>query len=99
MAERLVQSQPASAGSEVNYHWVCLFNWCENDPNPFSIYVRETTHGIIPESWFSKPLSDANRQQKAVFKPMQSQVMSVFAKIEYGKKDNLLLNKYISNCN
>ena len=86
MDPRLVQSQPASVGSETTYHWVCLYNWDENDPNPFHIYVREVTKGIIPESWFAKPFSEENRQQKATFHPMKSRTMSVFAKIEYGTK-------------
>ena len=85
MESRIVQSQPP-IGSGVRYHWVCLFNWCENDPNPFEVYVREISKGIIPESWFSKPLSDENRQQKAVFKSIDSRVMSVFGKIEFGKQ-------------
>ena len=86
---RLVQSQPAPGRSEVSYHWVCLFNWSEDDPKPFKIYLRENTVGIIPESWFTKPLSDANRQQKATFKPLGSKIMSVFGKIEYGTYVNL----------
>ena len=83
MEARLVQSQPVS--SDVEYHWVCLFNWCENDPTPFDIYVREITKGVIPESWFLKPLSEENRQQKATFRSIDSKVMSVFGKIEFGK--------------
>ena len=80
----MVQSQPPPL-SDVTFHWVCLFNWCEDDAEPFEIFVRETTKGIIPESWFSKPLSDLNRQQKATFSPIDCNVMSVFAKIEFGK--------------
>ena len=82
---RLVQSQPASCNrSRVNYHWICFFNWCENDQNPFHIHVREATQGIIPESWFAKPLEEGIRQKKASFEPVDNSVMSVFCKIEYG---------------
>ena len=87
MDERQVQSQPAAInhGSDINYHWVCFFNWSENEPKPFEIYVREATSGFIPDSWFSKPLSDRNRQQKAKFQPFGNKVFTVFAKIEFGK--------------
>ena len=88
MEGRLVQSQPPM--SNVKFHWVCLFNWCEDEPKPFECVVREATKGIIPESWFSKPLSEENRQQKATFRPMDSQ-MSVFAKIEFGKRIQLAI--------
>ena len=85
MENRLVQSQPPM--SDINYHWICLFNWCENDPNPFDIYVRENANGVIPESWYSKAISVENRHQRATFKPMNSQTMYVFAKIEFGKSE------------
>ena len=49
------------------------------------MYVREITRGYIPESWFSKPLSDRHRQQKAKFEPIGDKIMSVFGKIEFGK--------------
>ena len=83
---RQVQSQPPAInrGSDVNYHWICIFNWCENDPRPFEIHVREVTKGYIPESWFKKPLSAENRQQKASFKPFGKKILSVFCKIEFG---------------
>ena len=85
MDTRLVQSQPPRTnGSECKYHWICLFNWCENDPDPFQIYVREITRGYIPESWFNKPLSETHRHQKAKFEPFGDQIFSVFCKIEYG---------------
>ena len=93
MDPRLVQSQPASSHRPAtNYHWVCLFNWCENDQEPFQMYARETTRGFIPESWFSKPLSEQHRQQKATFEPFGNKILSVFAKIEYGNLHFYTLN-------
>ena len=87
---RLVQSQPPGLnGSAIVYHWVCFFNWCENDPDPFQIHVREVTEGYIPGSWFTKPLSANCRHQKAVFEPLGTEEMSVFCKIEYGKNEYL----------
>ena len=90
MDPRLVQSQPASVGngSEINYHWICFFDWCEDNPSPFYIHVWEATVGYIPETWFTKPLNDDCRQQKASFKPFGKKVLSVFAKIEFGKNLN-----------
>ena len=85
MKTRMVQSQPASKGSEVRYHWVCLFNWDEHDPEPFVIHVREATVDYIPSSWFSKPIEERHRQQKARFDQFQGKIMSVFCKIEESK--------------
>ena len=82
---RLVQTQPPRTGSECKFHWICLFSWCENHPEPFEIYVREATRGYIPDSWFNKPLSESHRHQKARFEPFGDQHFSVFCKIEYGK--------------
>ena len=82
--ERLVQSQP-SAKSGPRYHWVCLYDWDENNAEPFEIYVREVSEGIIPQSWFNKPLQGNSRFQKASFKSLNNKVYSFFCKIEYGK--------------
>ena len=88
---RLVQSQPpaVNGGSNIRYHWVCFFTWCENEPNPFDLHVREITVGYIPESWFTKPLSEHCRHQKAQFPPIGKDTMSVFCKVEYGKTQKL----------
>ena len=94
---RLVQSQPPAlnGGSSIHYHWVCLFSWCENNPTPFDLHVREITEGYIPESWFTKPLSPTCRHQKAKFPPLGKEAMSVFCKVEYGKPLKITYN-YLS---
>ena len=82
---RLVQSQPAIFRPKINFHWICLFDWDENNENPFEIHLREVSNGIIPDSWFDKPLREECRFQKAKFKTLGSRVFSFFCKIEYGK--------------
>ena len=83
---REIQSQPAPTCADINYHWVCFYDWCEDNPMPFHIHVREVTVGCIPESWFTKALNENCRQQKATFRPFGEKVLSVFCKIEHGKR-------------
>ena len=89
---RQVQSQPAPTRTAIDYHWICFFDWCEDNPVPFHIHVREVTLGHIPESWFTKPLNEECRQKKFKIRPFGQKMLSVFCKIEHGKRMQLLLH-------
>ena len=83
MAEFSQQSNVSA--SEREYFFVCLFEWSENNPKPFFVVVREIfSTDEIPESWFTKKLTEEHRQKKTTFLSLKGKILSVFCKCQKG---------------
>ena len=82
---RLCQSQPNPGPPKVIYHWVILFDWDLDNPEPFSIDVREHFTDCIPDSWFRSNWKPQHRQQKVNMRMYPERTMSIFCKVEKGK--------------
>lgn len=67
------------------YHKVLLFNYDVQAKKPFISYNRNLfSEDDIPASWFTGPLTPANRREVLPMKPLGGGRFSVFAKVEIG---------------
>lgn len=68
-----------------NYHRVILFNYDVQCRLPFSSYNRNLfSDEDIPKSWFTGPLTPANRNKILSLPPLGGGRFSVYGKIEIG---------------
>lgn len=68
------------------YHKVLIFNYDVQCRKPFHSYARsEFSEEDIDPSWFTGPLTPANRRKILPLKPLGGGSFSVFAKIELGE--------------
>ena len=94
MANKIPKATQESGLSDTEYFWVILFNWSEDNPKPFEIYVCEIfSETDIPSSWFQRKLTQSKRHQKARLSPFGENIFSVFGKIEKGKLALLEIKK------
>lgn len=69
-----------------NYHRVLLFNYDVQAKKHFSSYNRNMfSEQDIPKTWFTGPLTPANRGKILSLGPLGGGRFSVFAKIELGE--------------
>lgn len=67
------------------YHKVLLFNYDVQCKTPFNTYLRsEFSDEDIDPSWFSGPLTPANRRKVLSLRSLGGGRFSVFAKVELG---------------
>lgn len=67
------------------YHRVLLFNYDVQCKRPFVSYNRNIfSENEIPSTWFTGPLTPANRRKILPLPPLGGGRFSVFAKIEIG---------------
>ena len=91
------QASTANSISIREYFFVCLFEWAENNPNPFFVVVREVFSDTdVPESWFTKKLTASHLQQKTTFMSLKDKILSVFCKCEKGLYLIIIFNYLMS---
>lgn len=72
--------------SVFTYHRVLLFNYDIQAKKPFHSYNRNMFKDEdIPDSWFTGPLTPANRRKIMPLGPLGGGRFSVFGKIEIGE--------------
>lgn len=83
------KSQPQP--SDVQYHWVVLFQFDIENNEPFSLFVRNTfSENEIPESWYRFRLEDDLRLLKRYFRTLNGEY-AVFCKVEKGNESKCVI--------
>lgn len=91
---RMSSSLPPTV--QYTYLWCILFDWDENEENPFKLYQVAMFHDSeLKPSWISGELDQNSRQKKIMFSAIRGKTFSLFGKVEKCKLDKKTKKKKI----
>ena len=91
--ERISSSLDPSKKPQYKYHWCVMFNWDCNEPCPFFMHKLSMFNSMeIKQEWITGNLGVNSRVfQLRNLSPFPGGVYSLFAKVEMGKLELLIV--------
>ena len=72
--------------SEMDYNWIIVFSWDENDEEPFEVFQRSCfSNREVPSILYTKILTPECRVKKVKLSGLKGLHYSLFCKIEIGE--------------